>query len=239
MDFALPVYPANVRLIDTIACKCAKAVNVLFDDSQDYLPRRCGCADRCQNERRGQRHWPRPSRRAVAYNLRTKAAPRCSIDRIEAIAKEEAKGIGEVIERESRPVIVRFPRPHIFLQMGRVKRIAIGCLLGALHDLTKIIGRKLSLRPSFKDLVLKEIARVNIDDDLAGPVENLLKDGKFFLRDLAPAPTPLPSQSFRTSAMPSQPASSDRHSAAWSCPPHKDNRHDSHGQAHGQPSRLV
>jgi hypothetical protein len=105
------------------------------------------------------------------------------VDGVQAGGKEQAKGVGEVVEREFGRVVVRFPGPHPFLQVdfrrGRRRR---AFALGAFHDLAQFIGAQFGFFAALEDFFLEQEARVDIDDDLAGAVQREFEHGQFFLR---------------------------------------------------------
>jgi hypothetical protein len=61
--------------------------------------------------------------------------PALLINGIKAGSEKQAKGVGEVVERDLSGVVMRLPGPHPFLQITIVQTIAEGGFLGIFHDL--------------------------------------------------------------------------------------------------------
>ena len=79
---------------------------------------------------------------------------------------------------------MRLPGPHELLQVALIEPVAVGLLLGALHDVVEIIRRKLGLFAALEDFLLEQIAGIDIHHHLGRALDLRFEHRQFLLRIL-------------------------------------------------------
>ena len=86
--------------------------------------------------------------------------------RVDTSCEETAKGVGVVVEGKSAAVIMSLTQPHIGVHTALVKAVAVRLTLCIQHQLAHTLGREELCRAVSKYACLKEIAGVDVHDDL-------------------------------------------------------------------------